>query len=74
MYGWLWLLWIAAFFAIEIPAWKDGVPGGTLSEYVWSLFSTRGKGRLWWVRRAALALGLSMLAYHFLNGGGWLLT
>lgn len=71
MYGWLWAAWGLAFFLIEIPAWLDGHPGGTLSEYVWALFSVRGKGRFWVVRRAILAIALVMLAFHFAHGGGW---
>lgn len=70
----LWLLWAAAFFCIEIPAWLDGKPGGTLSEYVWTLFGVRGKPRFWRVRRAVLLLALGMLGYHFLAGGGWFLV
>lgn len=72
-YTWLWLAWAFAFFAIELPAWLDGKPGGTLSEHIWTSFSVRGKGRFWRVRRGLLALALTMLLYHFLAGGGWLL-
>lgn len=73
MYGWLWALWLAAFFAIELPAWLDDTPGGTLSEYVWETFGFRGKPRFWRLRRAIGALGLVMLLSHFINGGGWVI-
>ncbi len=55
-----WTWWIigvmAAFFILEIPAIKDGVPGGTLSEYVW--------GMAWW-SRAVIIGGLIWLVAHF---------
>lgn len=70
----LWCLWGAAFFAIEIPAWLDHRDGGTLSEYVWTIFGIRGRPRFWRLRRAALALLLALLGYHFLAGGGWLIV
>ena len=70
-YDWLWLAFLLAFFAIEIPAWRDRKPGGTLSELLWGLFAIRCKPRFWRLRRATLALLLMMLTYHLLAGGGW---
>ncbi len=72
-YGLLWILWVVAFFAIEIPAWKDGRPGGTLSEYIWSIFAIRVKGPGWVMRRTVLLIALGSLGYHFMAGGGWLI-
>lgn len=72
-YDWLWVAWFIAFFAIELPAFLDGVPGGTLSENIWRIFSVRGKGRFWRFRRAILLLALGMLFYHFAAGGGWVI-
>lgn len=73
-YQLLWLLWGIAFFAIELPAFLNDRKGDTLSEQVWMLFSVRGKGTLWRVRRGLLALALMVLSYHFLAGGGWLVV
>jgi hypothetical protein len=74
--GWevAWLAFAAVFLAIEIPAWLDRKPGGTLSELVWGIFAIRSKPRFWRLRRATLALLLAMLTYHLLAGGGWLVV
>lgn len=40
-WGLAWLLWILAFFAIEIPALRTPGRGGTLSVQLASLFQTR---------------------------------
>lgn len=38
----LWVLWLALFLAIEIPAWRNTERGDTLSEHVWRWL---GRGR-----------------------------
>jgi hypothetical protein len=70
-YGLLWVLWIIAFFAIEIPAWRDNHEGGTLSEYIWAIFSVRTKGPGWLWRRLTLLTALGALFYHFTSANGW---
>lgn len=57
----LWVVWIGAFFAIEIPALDDG---GTLSEHVWVLVQSPLAA---WV----LAGGLGWLVVHFLSRARW---
>ena len=52
MSGWTlaWLLWFAAFFAIEIPAIRNDVKDDTLSEHFRKWFSTKTKpGRTSWI-------------------------
>lgn len=45
-----WILWIAGFFAIEIPAIRNDVPGDTLSEHFRRWFTTKSHyGRLVWI-------------------------
>lgn len=68
---WLWLFWVAMFFAIELPAVFDKKPGGTLSEHIWEWFSVKEKSKWWRVRRLVLVVALGVLMYHFLSGGGW---
>lgn len=72
MDGWTtsWLLWIALFFAIEIPAVLNKKDGDTLSEHVWQWFAIKGvnpqhaRGR-----KFALLSLLAWMAAHFLTGG-----
>ncbi len=61
----LWLIWIALFGAIEIPALINRQGGDTLSEHVRKWFSTREKSKGWLARRTALGAFLAWLAYHF---------
>ena len=68
---WMWLFWIAAFFAIEMPAVWNKTPNDTLSEHIWSWFSVKDKGKWWRIRRLVLAIALVVLMFHFLAGGGW---
>ena len=59
----LWVLWIAAFFAIETHALLNREPGGdTLSELVWTVVSVPV---LWWL----MAGFLLWLTIHFLFAG-----
>ena len=59
---WLWLAWLVAFLATEIPAAlrERGASVRTLSRHVWRYF------RGW--RRAPLAAFLVVLSAHFLVG------
>lgn len=63
-----WLLWLAMFLAIELPALLDKKPGGTLSENVWDWFRIRDKPRAWTWRRIVLALFLAWLLIHMVAG------
>lgn len=85
MSGWTiaWLLWIAAFFAIELPALLNKQRGDTLSEHIWQWFAVKWSPRtgvgphgspfvsVAWVylRRGVLALFLVWLLLHLLGGG-----
>ena len=70
MSGWTlaWLLWIAMFFVIEVPALIHRAPGDTLSEHVREWFATRTKPRAWRLRRLVLACFLLWLSVHFFLG------
>lgn len=67
----LWLAWIAAFFAIELPPVVNGHSVDTLSDHVWFWFGVpqhkapSGSLRL---RRLALLCFVAWLATHFLSG------
>lgn len=71
MSGWtvLWLMWIAMFFAIEVPAILDKDRGDTLSEHVWKWFGITNKSRGYKLRRVILVFFLVWLVIHFLTGG-----
>lgn len=64
-----WVAWIAAFFAIELPAVLNKAKGDSLSEHVWSWASIKGKGTAYKWRRFALLSFLAWLVAHFLTGG-----
>lgn len=70
MSGWTvaWLLWIAMFFVIEVPAIIRKAPGDTLTEHVRKWFSTRDKSPQWRLRRLTLACFILWLAVHFFLG------
>ncbi len=76
MDGWTiaWLVWIAAFGAIEGLAFLSHRAGATLSEHVWSWFRiNRGWGD--WRIAVPRFLLLVFLAWLFLHlGFGWLTT
>lgn len=67
-----WLLWIAAFFLLELPALASRVPGRTLSEHTWRWFKVLDDRHtpITWVLRGVLLLFLSWLFLHL--GFGWL--
>lgn len=67
----LWLAWIAAFFAIEVPALFDKDSGATLSAHVWAWFAVKDHERTAWVRlrRWFLLAFVAWLSLHFLTGG-----
>lgn len=66
MSGWTfaWVLWLAMFGVIEVPAILNRTPGDTLSEHLRSWFSTRDMSRGWLVRRTALAGFFVWLIIH----------
>lgn len=70
VYTLLWLLWAAAFAAIEGTALvvkdRPGTPR-TLSAHVW--WAVRGAGPWHHVARIGLALALAWLSAHLLGGG-----
>ena len=61
----LWLVWIAAFFAIEGYAIFKHVKGGTLSEHFYKWFSLKNHGAMYWVRRGILMLAFLWVGWHF---------
>jgi len=73
MSGWTiaWLLWIAAFAAIEGKALLSRAPNATWSNHIWRWFAISAKGRAWRLRRFALVAGLGWLCLHFLTGGAF---
>ena len=58
MLDWLWLAWVAAFFALEIPAVLNARKGDTLSEQfrLWFHTGTTTGRIVWLVTFAAFAL------------------
>jgi hypothetical protein len=69
-YSWAWVVWFAAFLAIEIPAAitndRIGHPQ-SLSMNIWWLI--RGKGIWHHTARLTLLLFLAWLVTHLLSGG-----
>lgn len=59
--GWntAWLVWLAIFLALEVPAALSKAPGKTLSEHVWGWFGTPG-------RRVVLGLFWVALGVHLI--------
>lgn len=66
---WLWIAWIVAFFALEVPALLNKREGDTLSEHLWRWFSINEQGHFWRLRRFALLAILAWLAAHLLTRG-----
>jgi hypothetical protein len=66
-----WVLWIVAFFCLELPALASKVPGKTLSEHVWDWFRVRDSRHtaLTWALRGFLLVLLFWLFFHL--GFGW---
>lgn len=68
-----WLLWILAFFLMEIPQLLNNKSGDTLSEKVWTWFAIKNYDkrdrRFGQARRFVLIAFLAWLAAHFLTGG-----
>jgi hypothetical protein len=67
----LWLAWIAAFFALELPPLFRGRPQDTLSDHVWAWFGIpqhRPPERDVRIRRIVLVTLLAWLCSHFLTG------
>lgn len=65
LYGLLWLLWIAAFAAIEFSALGIGRPQDTLSEFVWRIEDVGGPFTF---ARYFVAAFCIWLAGHFIFG------
>jgi hypothetical protein len=65
-----WLVWFAAFAALEGPALFNHLAGDTLSEHVWSWFRVFDPhpGVLFGTLRVLLGLGLTWLALHLTFG------
>ena len=61
----LWIIWIAGFFILEGYAIFKHVKGGTLTAHFYRWFSLAHHGKLYWARRATLALFIVWLAWHF---------
>lgn len=69
-----WLIWGAAFFAIEIPALIWGRTANTLSGHVWNWFHVRDRRptAITWALRGVLLAVLVWLVGH-LGFGLWTL-
>ena len=67
---WLWLIWLGAFLAIELPSAIKRT-GGTLSEVVWGRWLPTKKRRLFVVQfLAVLSVHLYDGGKHMWSGGG----
>lgn len=67
----LWLLWIASFFLIEIPAIRNDLRGDTLSEHFRRWFRTdTHRGRTVWL--ATFGLFAAWFVVHIATPSGWL--
>jgi hypothetical protein len=67
----LWLVWIAAFFGIELTALARRRPQDTLSDHVWAWFDIPrhpAPTRQIRIRRLTLLGFLAWLVGHFLTG------
>jgi hypothetical protein len=64
-----WVLWIAAFGALEGPALLNQTKGDTLSEHVWTWFAVTDTSHATRWRRLALLTFLAWLVVHLLGGG-----
>jgi hypothetical protein len=67
----LWLAWIAAFFAIELPPVHFRHSVDTLSDHVWFWFGIRRRTpplKQLRARRLALMFFMAWLSAHFLTG------
>lgn len=78
MWSWLWIGYVAVvvagFFALEIPAYHDGIPGNTASEKIWYLL--KAEGRLKRFRQLIrvlflVACGVIVWAIIHFSSGGW---
>ena len=59
-----WLMWIAAFVAIEGKALLNSKKGDTLSEHVWNWFNIDERESNWTGKRVVLVGGLVWLLAH----------
>ena len=66
-----WILWIIAFFVIEVPAATNEQEDDTLSEHFWWVSSIKKKLKGWRWRRIFGAAFLVWLVAH-LTSGGWM--
>ncbi|MEU6056973.1 hypothetical protein [Streptomyces sp. NPDC047097] len=75
IWSWTWIVWLGAFCAIEGKALANRTEGDTLSEHIWTWFSTSRSAAAGqpsgWVRlrRFSLLAFLAWLLAHFLSGG-----
>jgi hypothetical protein len=71
MDGWTisWILWIAMFFCIEIPALFNRHNGDTLSEHLRSWFAISNKSTGYKFRRFTLIAFLAWFSAHILTNG-----
>jgi hypothetical protein len=70
IYTILWVFWIVAFLALEIPALLDRRLGDTLSEHVWIWFKVKDvrPTAFTWVMRLTLVAFMVWLSGHFIFG------
>jgi hypothetical protein len=67
----LWLVWIAAFFAIEVPALLNKQDGDTLSEHVWAWASIKQKGITLATAEIRFTCWISLAGGTFPDGRGF---
>lgn len=65
IYSYLWIAWIAMFFAIELTALFTGKPQYTLSEFTWR---AEELGHPWDFARFFIAAGCIWLSMHLVFG------
>jgi hypothetical protein len=63
-----WIVWLAMVAVGDVIAAVNKQRGDTLTEHVRKWCSLQGKGKLWRIRRLALALLLVYLVGHFFGG------
>jgi hypothetical protein len=64
LWDWLWLAWLVSFLVVELSGYWQHIPGATLSEHTWDVFSFRSRKRFWVTRRVAFVSFWVALGAH----------